>query len=214
MVFDVEIFLSGVLNTVTNLPLTYQKVVTVAIFMFLIVIYSIFVWKVYKLISKKDIISLNFQDYNSFEHPTMEKMWAGILYFLEYIIVLPFLILFWYVFFALTLILFSDGLSIERILLLSAAVVGSIRVLAYYKHEVSAELAKLLPMTILGLMMLSPGFLNISRMAEALTQIPELLSSIWYALIFVASLEVVLRLLDLFKRIITDEDKKKKDDDD
>lgn len=208
MVFDVEAFLAGVLNTFTNLPLTYQRVVTVAVFMALIVFYSIFVWKVYKAISRKDIISLNLKQYNSFDHPTMEKMWAGILYFLEYVIILPFLILFWYLFFALALILFSEDLSVEKVLMLSAAVVGSIRVLAYYKHDLAAEVAKLLPMTILGLMVLSPGFLNFSRMIEAFKQIPELFLSIGYALIFVACLEIILRFLDLFKRIIVDSEEK------
>ena len=208
MVFDIEAFLAGVLQTVTNLPLSYQRVIGVAVLMILIVAYSIFVWKVYKVIARKDIISLNLKQYNSFEHPTLEKMLAGMLYFLEYIIVLPFLILFWYIFFALALILFSEDLSIEKILLLSAAVVGSIRVLAYYKHELAAEVAKLLPMTILGLMVLSPGFLNVARMIEAVKQIPELFWSIGFALIFVACLEIALRFLDLFRRVIVDSDAK------
>ncbi len=208
MVFDVQAFLSGVLNTVTNLPLSYQRVVSVAFLMMLIVVYAIFVWKVYKLISKKDVISLNLKQYNSVEHPTFEKMLAAILYFIEYVIVLPFLILFWYLFFALTLLLFAEDFSIEKILLLSAAVVGAIRVLAYYKHELSAEIAKLLPLTILGLMILSPGFLNASRIIEAIISIPSIFSSIGYALLFVAVLEIVLRFLDLFKRVIVDSDEK------
>ncbi len=205
---ELDVFLAKVLLTFTNLPLLYQKVVTVAFIMFLIVLYSIFIWKVYKVIAKKDVISLNLKQYNSFDHPTIEKMWAAILYFLEYVIVLPFLILFWYLFFALALLLFSEELSVEKILLLSAAVVGSIRVLAYYKHELSAEIAKLLPLTILGLMVLSPGFLNVARIIEAIKQIPELFLSVGYALIFVAGLEIVLRFLDLFKRIIVDSDEK------
>ncbi len=208
MVFDVEAFLTSTLNIVNGLPLNYQRVVTVAVFMILIVFYSIFVWKVYKVIARKDIISLNLKQYNSFDHPTIEKMWAGVLYFIEYVIILPFLILFWYVFFALALILFSENFSIEKVLLLSAAVVGSIRVLAYYKHDLAAEVAKLLPMTILGLMVLSPAFLDFSRMIDALKQIPDLFLSIGYALIFVACLEIVLRFLDLFKRIIVDPEEK------
>lgn len=200
--------LSDFIQTLNSLPENYQKVSLVAIYILVISFYSIFVWKVYKLISKKDIISLNLKQYNSLEHPTIEKLWAGFLYFFEYIIILPFLILFWYAFFSLTLLLFSEGLSIERILLLSAAVVGSIRVLAYYKHELSAEIAKLLPLTILGLMMLSPSFMELSNLSEAINQIPDLFLSIGYALIFVASLEVILRFLDLFKRIIVNDDSK------
>ena len=172
--------------------------------MILIVLYSIFVWNVYRAISRKDIISLNLQQYNSFEHPTLQKLWAGFLYLLEYIIVMPFLILFWYIIFALVLLFFSEDLSVEQILLLSAAVVGAIRLLAYYKHDLATEVAKLLPLTILGLMLLSPGFLNISRFVESIGQIPELLLSIGYILAFIVCLEIILRALDLFKRLITD----------
>lgn len=201
-------FISDYFLTVSTvfslLPSLYQQIITVGIFMILIILYAIFIWKVYKTISHKDLISLNLQEYNAFAHPTLEKIWAGVLYFLEYLLILPFIVLFWYIFFSLALLLFSN-LSLENILLLSAAVVGSIRALAYYKSEISAEIAKLLPLTILGLMMLSPEFLNIGRLLEAVSSIPSLLSSIGYALGFVVGLELILRLLDLFKRVIVDD---------
>jgi hypothetical protein len=200
MLFD---FLAS-LNT---LPEVYRRVVSVGIYILVISLYSLFVWKVYRLISKKDIIALNLRQYNSLEHPTIEKLWAGFLYFFEYIIILPFLILFWYIFFSITMILFSDGLSTEKILLLSAGVVGSIRVLAYCNHDIAAEVAKLIPMTILGLMLLSPGFFDISRITQAWNQISQLLLSVGYALIFVASLELILRFFDLFRRIIVTDDR-------
>ena len=187
-----------------NLPLIYQKIFTVAFFMSIIVLYSIFVWKVYRAISRKDIISLNLAQYNSIEHPVSNKILGGVLYFIEYILILPFLVLFWYVLFALVLLFFSDN-SLEQILLLSVAVVGSIRLLAYYNTEISAEIAKLLPLTILGITILSPKFFEIGRFADSFGQIPNLLLSVGYALLFVVGLEIVLRFLDLFKRIIVDE---------
>jgi len=168
----------------------------------LIVIYSIFIWKVYRAISKKDVISLNLAQYNAIEHSALNKMFAGILYFIEYLIVLPFLILFWYVLFALVLLFFSENLSLEGILLLSAAVVGSIRLLAYYKHEIAMDVAKLLPFTILAITLLSPRFFDIGRFVDSINQIPELILSVGYALIFIIVLEMALRFLDLFKRII------------
>ena len=204
MVIDIGGWIQTFTAGLQTQPRIYQHIFTVAFFMILIFLYSIFVWKVYRAISRKDIISLNLQQYNSFEHPTLQKLWAGFLYLIEYIIVLPFLILFWYVIFALALLFFSEDLSIEQVLLLSAAVVGAIRLLAYYKHDLATEVAKLLPLTILGLMLLSPGFLNASRFVESISQVPSLLFSLGYILAFVAGLEIVLRVLDLFKRIIVD----------
>lgn len=204
MVLDIGTSLQSFAAGIEGLPPIYRSIFTVAFFMILIVLYSIFVWKVYRAISRKDVISLNLQQYNTVEHPTLEKLYACFLYLIEYIIVVPFLIAFWFVIFALVLVLFSENLSLEQILLLSAAVVGSIRMLAYYKHDIATEVAKLLPLTILGLMLLSPGFLNIQRFSESISQIPALISSVWYILAFVVGLEIVLRVLDLFKRIIVD----------
>lgn len=187
------------------LALNSQDILTVAFFISLIFLYSVFIWKVYHMISKKDIISLNLRQYNSLEHPVMNKILAGILYFIEYIIILPFLILFWYVLFAVVLLIFSEGLAIKQVLFLSAAVVGSIRLLAYYKHEISAEIAKLLPFTILAITLLNPKFLDLGRFYESIVQVPNLIFSIGYILLFIICLEIVLRLADLFKRIIVND---------
>jgi hypothetical protein len=200
------IVISNFLNYVSTLPTLYQKIFTVAIYTLLIFIYSIFIWKVYRLISKKDIISLNLQQYNQVDHPTLNKIIEGILYFIEYVILLPFLILFWYILFSLVLIFFSEIASIEQILLLSAAVVGAIRLLAYYNHEISAELAKLLPFTILAITLLSHKLMDVERLNVVLLQIPQFLKFIAYTLIFIISLEIILRFLDLFKRIIVNKD--------
>ena len=197
---------SSFLSYISSLPETYQKIISVAIYITLICIYSVFTWKVHKLISRKDIISLNLRQYNSFDHPTINKVSAGILYFIEYAIILPFLVLFWYILFALVLILFSEIASIEKILLLSAAVVGSIRLLAYYNSEISAEIAKLLPFTILAITLLSHKLMDVVRFNDLINQIYDLPRFVLYVLLFIVCLEIILRFLDLFKRIIIDKD--------
>lgn len=198
--------LIGALNNLVDgmaaLPAVYQNIFTVAFYIVVIFIYSIFIWKVYRTISKKDVLSLNLGQYNSIEHATLNKLFAGVLYFIEYIIVLPFFILFWYILFALVLLLFSENLSVNEILLLSVAVVGSIRMLAYYKHDIAMDVAKLLPFTILAITLLNPKIFNLSRFVDSLSQMPELILSAGYALIFIVILEVMLRVLDLFKRIV------------
>lgn len=198
--------ISDFLNYISSLPLIYQRMYTVAVYIVLISIYSVFTWKVHKLISRKDVISLNLRQYNSFDHPTINKLFAGILYFIEYIIVLPFLVLFWYILFALVLVLFSEIASIEQILLLSAAVVGAIRFLAYYNKEISAEIAKLLPFTILAITLLSHKLMDVARFNDLTNQLSQFFGFTFYVLLFIVCLEIVLRFLDLFKRIIVDKD--------
>src|SRR3989344_488249 len=205
MVIGLDFFRKEIL-AIESLPIIYQHIFTVAFFMVLIFVYSNFIWKVYRAISRKDIISLNLGQYNYLEHAVLKKILAGILYFIEYIIILPFLILFWYVLFALVLLFFSENLSLEQILLLSAAVVGSIRLLAYYKQEIAMDVARLLPFTILAIILLSPRFLDVGRFLDSINQIPELILSVGYILFFVVGLEIVLRFLDLLKRILVDSD--------
>ncbi|MEK6909249.1 MAG: hypothetical protein AABX23_04320 [Nanoarchaeota archaeon] len=204
MVIGLDYF-SNLINYIGSLPEIYQNIFNVAVYTLLIFIYSIFIWKVHKVISRKDIISLNLGQYNSFDHPTLNKVFAGILYFIEYIVILPFLVLFWYMLFALVLILFSEVNSLEQILVLSAAVVGSIRLLAYYNSEISAEVAKLLPFTILAITLLSHKLLDFVRFGEAIENISQLMIFVGYVLLFIVGLEIVLRFLDLFKRIIIDD---------
>ena len=204
MVFDISLFSSDSLKSLALLSPLWIDIVTVLFFILLIVTYSVFVWKVYRAVARKDVLSLNLQQYNSFEHPTIEKMWAAFLYFIEYLLIFPFLIFFWFAVFAFVLLVFSNDLNVHQVLLLSAAVVGAIRVCAYYKEDLSREIAKLLPFTILGIMILTPGFLSIERAINTLAQAPDFIVSVGYYLAVIIGLEIVLRFLDLFKRLVTD----------
>ncbi len=204
MVFDILSFFSDGLMSLSQLPQLWRDVATVLFFILLIVAYSVFFWKVYRAVARKDVLSLNLQKYNSFEHPTIEKVWAAFLYFIEYLLIFPFFIFFWFAVFALFLIVFSDGLGVHQALILSAAIVGAIRVCAYYKEDLSREIAKLLPFTILGIMILTPGFLSIERAITSFTHVGEFIISVGYYLAVIILLEIVLRFLDLFRRLITD----------
>ena len=75
-----------------------------------IVLYSIFVWKFYRFISKKNILELDLNQYNQSSDPFLLKLFAGFFYFIEYIIVLPFLILFWFTIFSVFLIFLTEQL--------------------------------------------------------------------------------------------------------
>ena len=204
MVIDISAFLSGAIVELSGLPALWRDIITVLFFILVIFIYSILVWKFYRAVAHKDVIALNLQQYNSLEYPTLKKMWAAFLYFLEYLVIAPFLIFFWFAVFALVILIFSDGLSVHQTLLLSAAIVGSIRLCAYYSQDLAREVAKLLPLTILGIMILTPGFLSIERAVNSLGQVPEFILTVGYYLAVIITLEIVLRFFDLFRRLITD----------
>ena len=61
---------------ISSLPLFAQKFVGLFLIVLLIFLYSIFIWKLYRFISKKNFIELNLNQYNTSEHPLLAKTLA------------------------------------------------------------------------------------------------------------------------------------------
>ena len=166
----------------------------------LIVLYSIFIWKFYRFVSTKNFLGLNLNKYNTSQSPFFTKLLKGAFYFSEYIIILPFLIFFWFSIFTIFLILLSTTPEISQILIISAAVIASIRAVAYYKEDLSREIAKLFPFTLLAIIVLNPNTFSevqyVEKIATHLNQIPNFFSQIGYYLLFIIILEIILRFFD------------------
>ncbi len=167
------------------------------IFVLIVVIYSVFVWKFYRFISKKNPLGLNLDKYQKAGHPFLSRLLIGGLYFLEYIIVLPFLIFIIFAIFTFFLIILTQSQDISQILIISGIVITAIRMTAYYKEELSREIAKMLPLTLLAIAVLNPNTFSqaqfIERIFTQLNQIPNFFSEIFYYLIFIIIIEALLR---------------------
>jgi len=198
--------ITGYKDLTLDLPLEYSSLVNVFIFAILISFYSIFTWKFYRFLSKKDLISLNLRQYNRTTHPFLNKFFATILYLIEYIVILPFLIFFWFAVLSLIILALSEELAANQIIIISAAIVASIRILAYYTEDLSRDLAKIFPFTILVIFTLSPGFFSLERIISNLATIPQFLTSILYFLILIVVIELVLRIIDSFLSLIRSND--------
>ncbi|GBE19653.1 hypothetical protein BMS3Abin17_00378 [archaeon BMS3Abin17] len=187
-------------NFIGFLPPYVGEFFNFLILVLLVVVYAVFIWKFYKFVSKKNIIGLNLNQYNRYEHPLGAKLMAGAFYLIEYIIILPFLIFFWFAVFTLLLIILSQAQEISQILVVSAVIIAAIRMTAYYKEGLSQDIAKMLPLTLLAVTVLNPNFYNESqyfeRVISHLVQIPDFFMQIISYLIFIVSLEMVLRFFD------------------
>jgi hypothetical protein len=184
---------------ISSLPSFAGNFINLFLIVALIFIYAVFIWKLHKFISTKNILGLNLNQYNKSSFPFLAKLIAGMFFFIEYIVILPFLIFFWYVIFALFLIFLTEDLSINSILVLSAVIVASVRMTSYipnYGEKLAADLAKLLPFTLLAVSLLSPGFFNFETILSQLSQLPEFFSQITSYLIFIMILEIILRFFD------------------
>ena len=193
---------SGILGNyqlfLSSLPEIAQLAVKSLFSALLIVLYGVFIWKFYRFIAKKNIIELNLSQYNRYEHPFVEKTVAFFLYLVEYIIILPFMIFVWFSIFTLFLILLTESGDVAQLLLLSAAIIAAVRITAYYSEDLSKDLAKLLPFTLLAAALLNYGFFNLDKVLTQLTLIPSFIQHIAAYFILIIVLEGVLRIADLF----------------
>jgi len=159
-----------------------------------IVLYSVFVFYFYKFLAKKNIIELNLNQYNQSINPTLVKFFAALFYVIEYIIILPILTFFWFAVLSILILLLAKGIEIGTILLISAALVAAVRITAHISEDLSKDLAKMLPFTLIAIAITTSGFFNIGDLLSRVKEIPLLLSNIPYYLIFIMATELIMRV--------------------
>ena len=171
-----------------------QKVLfSLIVYTILILIYSVFIWRFYKFLASREVIKLNLSQYNYSNHPFLEKFLAIVLYTLEYLIILPFLVLFWFAILSIFLLVLSESPDILQILLISAAIITSTRVTAYISEDLSKDIAKILPFTVLATFILGSSFFDTNTVIDRIFQIPSLFGEILTFLIFIFIVEFIFR---------------------
>ena len=189
------------------IPPQYKLWVTLLFFAIAIAIYAIFIYYFYKFLAKKNIINLNLKQYNTQAHSGIYKFLAAVFYVIEYIVLLPVLTFLWFSFLAIFLLILSKIGDITTILTIAAALVAAVRLTSYVSENLSRDLAKLLPFTLLGLSLVDPSFFSIPLIFERISEVPSLISQIPYYLVFIFAIELIARLLDLFAGLFNSDDK-------
>ncbi|MBT6955923.1 hypothetical protein HN997_01370, partial [archaeon] len=133
---------------------------TLLFFTAVIVIYSVFVYYFYKFLAKKNIIELNLSKYGEGISAGISKAFATLFYIAEYLIILPVVTFFWFAVLAILILVLAEGMDASTILLISAALVASVRVTAYVSENLSRDLAKMLPFTLIAIAITKPGFFD------------------------------------------------------
>lgn len=178
------------------IPENYKLLLSLFLYTLILVIYALFIWKFYKFIAKREIIDLNLSKYNRSGYPFLEKTFAIFFYTIEYIVLLPFLVLFWFAIFSIFVLILSESLDFSQSLMISVAIIGSIRITSYINQDLSRDIAKIVPFTVLAIFVLdSQKILNIESILVKISQIPYLLNNILIFLIFLFALEFILRII-------------------
>ena len=173
--------LSLIFQSISNsIPTFYRPYLTLAIFIILVSLYSISVWKFYRFLAKRDLLELNLGKYNRYQAGFFKKFFAVAFFIAEYIVILPIVVFFWFSVVAMILLFLAKDHTIQNILLIAGVLVGSVRVAAYYSEDLSKDIAKLFPFTILAVAVTTPGFLDLSDTILKIAQLKGLFANVLF----------------------------------
>ena len=172
----------------------YSILKPLLIFVIGMAVYSVFIFKFYKFIARKDVFELNLKKYNNAKHPIIRKTLRVVFYMIEYVLLFPVFAFFWFAILTALLSFLSKNSTIQQILLVSVAVVTVVRICAYYSEDLSKDLAKMLPFALLGIFLVDISFFTLSSSLDVLKQVPAHINLLVYYLGFIIALEFILRM--------------------
>ena len=160
-----------------------------------IFIYSLFIFKFYRFLARRDILDLKLQQYSADLTGYIKTLVVVLLYILKNLIVIPLLIFFWFVVLAVILIIINKTQTAETVLLISMAIVAAVRVASYYQEELAQEIAKLIPFSMLALFLVDISYFSLDKILITVQGLPSLWKNAIYYLVVVVTLEFMLRMI-------------------
>lgn len=202
------------LQTIATLPETfswagyYVTIKPLLLFIVGVVIYSLFVFKFYRFLAKRDLLKLNVRHYYEEKSGFIKAFLYSIFYTLENLIVIPLLIFFWFAVLATLMSIISKTHTPELLLLTSATIVASVRVTSYYNENLSQDLAKMIPFALLGIFIVDMTYVSVNESFSIISSFPSLTTELIFYLAFAVSLEFVLRITHGIYSLFTNHEKK------
>ena len=161
-----------------------------------VAIYAILIFNLYRFMSRKDIFGLDFSRFEERSHPVFRKTLHLIFYVAKYLLIFPLFAFFWFGVLVVMVAFLSKTKEVEDLLLISMAVLTSVRVTSYYTEELSRDVAKMLPFALLGIFLIDLRYFDLSTSTELLNRAGAEWESIFYYWVFVVALELVLRVTE------------------
>ena len=175
-----------------------RDISTVDLFSFSVgmVVYGIFVWHFYRLISRREIVSLPLQKYDS----DGRKITSVAVYVIKYIIVFPLVITAWFFVYSLFMFFLAPDIKQDFIFLVVISLVVAIRIAAYYKEDLSKDLAKMIPFALLGIFLVNTSIFTLDQLVIRLNNFIPFLGKITVFVLYAIGVEAALRMIFLIKR--------------
>jgi len=185
----------------------YEILRPLILFIVGLAIYSIIVYNLYRFVATRDIFNLNLNQYNTSEHAFLSKFFAVCLYIVEYLMFFPLFLLVWFIAFSVIFVALSANPDIEIILLVSMAMISSIRVVSYYSKSLAQDIAKLIPFVLLAVFLTDgASAFNWSNSIQLIKTFPTLLDTLIYYFFFVIALEFILRIVYSMTKALSSRD--------
>ena len=172
--------------------------------------YSGFVFMFYRLLAKRDLLTLDLKRYEDSMTGRIRVFFRSLLFVAQYVLLIPILIGFWTVVMATILTLLSDISDHTRNAMIATSVVGAVRILAYWTEDLSRDVAKILPFAVLGVFLVGSTSVNFSEFEALFSNLPELADAYLNSLILLSILETVLRVGHVVKDLFGGERRVKK----
>ncbi|MBN2477823.1 hypothetical protein JXB01_00865 [Candidatus Micrarchaeota archaeon] len=183
---ELYISLTGVFGTDNILIIAYSLLIT---------LYSLFIWKFYQNLSQRDMFEFEGRGITGF-----------LSYVVKYAVAFPIYTFVWYFGISLFLFLLSEQ-PVSQILSISIALLAAVRITAYYKEELSVDLAKTLPIALLVIMVTDMSSISFDSFMLKLDELYDFIpQTIQYVSVLIL-IEVALRTLLFVKGIILPEKK-------
>jgi hypothetical protein len=165
-----------------------------------IVVYSLIVFKLYRFVAHRDILKLDLHTYDHGFRGFLEKLKKFLYYVIEHIFLVPVIIFLWFAFLSLSLFMLGSN-SPDQVLIVSMALVGSIRVTSYFSEDLSRDLSKMLPFALLAVFMIDTSLLQPAEIVDRLQILLGYPAEILSYLVFVVIIELVMRIIFEFLRV-------------
>ena len=158
-----------------------------ALFIIGMALYCIFIFKFYKFVSRRDVFGGGKKG---------EEATLGLRVF-EYLFLYPVALFFWYLIFFTFMLLLTETQTVENMMLMAMAMIGTIRVTAYFKEELSNDLAKIIPFALLAIFLIDISAFSLFGSLEIIKLTftnPATLHILVYYFLFIIGLEFILRI--------------------
>lgn len=171
-----------------------DEMVKTAVIIIGIVVYSGLVFRFYRLLARRTMISIDTTTDKKGLIGWISRQNKRLIFIILYVLLTPTLIGFWALVLSAILVVLNGGQELSSVAELAVAVVGAIRITSYFSENLAQDLSKMLPFAVLGVF-LADGSLDLSGLELLREEGTGLVITFLTLVISLSILETVLRIV-------------------